>query len=619
MKRPIWLLFASTLLAPAQNYGGWVDAVNCSTIAGWAWDGNAPYSPILVDIYDGSLPVATVLADQFRQDLVNAGIGDGRHGFNFPVPASLKDGQTHRIGAFFAGTGTPLGYGFYHYSLNCSSGSGYQYYYTDVLASINPANWIQNGGLTAGSGGLTSSDPSGGSLISRIPAPDGSSDYEIRSTLSITQSGGVFVHYASASPDARTGPAASGTFYSVEVAPALNGGNCSATLTVNQRVAGVITTLGSSIVGCRNGMELRTKFGNGLMIAIDGTWLAIPMTPPAPIFGSPGVGVIGAPSGNALTRVQLGPADRVAPGQIDVRSIRTSVSSQKVDMKWQGVVDDPNGAGILFYIVYRNGSYLLLSHGVPEFTDQTVAAGASYTYSIAAIDWHLNQAPAVSFTVAIPSQGSVDPKQLGVRPTGSYWGGLGENIDLRSGNLNFTLPLLEAQARGGWKLPIHLTYNSQNWRWDEAATWNLGADVGYGYGWKLLAGSLTPYWRDYYAFDHYVFTDSTGAEYRLDVNNGGIWTSRNSVYVSYDSNTNRLYFNDGSFWVMGCTSAGTEQDAGTMYPTLVQDANGNQIFLRYQPRGRWLAGFERAHPADRGFARCGRWPRRIPDLRHQLR
>ncbi len=41
------------------------------------------------------------------------------------------------------------------------------------------------------------------------------------------------------------------------------------------------------------------------------------------------------------------------------------------------------------------------------------------------------------------------------------------------------------------------------------------------------------------------------------------------------------YFNDGSFWLMNCTSAGTEWDAGTMYPTQIEDSNGNQIFINY--------------------------------------
>jgi hypothetical protein len=113
-------------------------------------------------------------------------------------------------------------------------------------------------------------------------------------------------------------------------------------------------------------------------------------------------------------------------------------------------------------------------------------------------------------------------------------------------------------------------------------TWKLGRDVGYGFGWRVLAGSITPCWADYFNIHHYIFTDSTGAEYRLDVNNNGVWSSRESIYVWYDSNFNRLYFPDGSFWVMGAVSAGAEEDAGTRYPTLMQDSNGNQVLVRYR-------------------------------------
>ncbi len=80
----------------------------------------------------------------------------------------------------------------------------------------------------------------------------------------------------------------------------------------------------------------------------------------------------------------------------------------------------------------------------------------------------------------------------------------------------------------------------------------------------------------------YIFTDATGAEYHLNQNSSGIWTSRESIYVSYNANTNTVHFNDGSFWVMGCTSAGTEWDGGTMYPTLMEDSNGNQVIIGYK-------------------------------------
>jgi hypothetical protein len=132
-------------------------------------------------------------------------------------------------------------------------------------------------------------------------------------------------------------------------------------------------------------------------------------------------------------------------------------------------------------------------------------------------------------------------------------------------------------------VPFSLTYNSQNWREDPGGTWQLGADIGYGYGWKLQAGSLIPCWSSYWTLDHYEFIDGSGAEYRLDQNSGGVWSSKQSVYVSYDSNTGRLWFKNGTFWLFGSTSAATEQDAGTLYPTSMTDRNGNYILVDYYP------------------------------------
>lgn len=71
--------------ASAQSYNGWVDLANCTTISGWAWD--YTNNPISVDLYDGSIPLVTVVANQFRQDLLNAGIGNGYHAFSIPTPA----------------------------------------------------------------------------------------------------------------------------------------------------------------------------------------------------------------------------------------------------------------------------------------------------------------------------------------------------------------------------------------------------------------------------------------------------------------------------------------------------------------------------------------------------
>src|SRR5207248_1374958 len=94
---------------------------------------------------------------------------------------------------------------------------------------------------------------------------------------------------------------------------------------------------------------------------------------------------------------------------------------------------------------------------------------------------------------------SDDQRRTGVRATGSYWGAAGEQIDLNSGNLNFTIPLISAQARGGWAGKFALSYNSQIWKQSSGTVSNLGMDVGYGRGWMLMAGSIV------HATDHLIF------------------------------------------------------------------------------------------------------------------
>ena len=44
--------------------------------------------------------------------------------------------------------------------------------------------------------------------------------------------------------------------------------------------------------------------------------------------------------------------------------------------------------------------------------------------------------------------------RTGVRAAGSYWGAGGENIDMVSGNLNFTVGLLNPTNRSGAKTTI---------------------------------------------------------------------------------------------------------------------------------------------------------------------
>ena len=86
------------------NYKGHHETANCDRISGWAWDTAQPNKSLNVDIYEGGLRVATVPASGFRQDLVDAGQGNGKHGFEFAFPDKLKDGKPHSIEVKVAGT-----------------------------------------------------------------------------------------------------------------------------------------------------------------------------------------------------------------------------------------------------------------------------------------------------------------------------------------------------------------------------------------------------------------------------------------------------------------------------------------------------------------------------------
>jgi hypothetical protein len=62
---------------PAGN----VDRFDHDEIFGWAWDGIHPDEPIDIEILDNDAVILKLRADQFRTDLLTAGLGNGYHGF----------------------------------------------------------------------------------------------------------------------------------------------------------------------------------------------------------------------------------------------------------------------------------------------------------------------------------------------------------------------------------------------------------------------------------------------------------------------------------------------------------------------------------------------------------
>ncbi len=99
------------VLVPSARYDGYVDGRKGSTIHGWAIDRVLPEARARVLLIDGDRTLFEVPCDRFRDDLVGAGIGDGRHGFELPIPAALLDGSVHHLRIVIAGTEVELVHG----------------------------------------------------------------------------------------------------------------------------------------------------------------------------------------------------------------------------------------------------------------------------------------------------------------------------------------------------------------------------------------------------------------------------------------------------------------------------------------------------------------------------
>ncbi len=458
-------------------------------------------------------------------------------------------------------------------ALPAAAAGAYQPYFTDEFQSgwFPPPQWtmVQGSGYrTLWPNGLTFNYGSGAAFLSNITPPGSGNNYDVRLTIR-TVSGTASVYVRAA--------AEFSSYYEVK----LEGGTLQFWKVVNNS----FTLLASLGVVPHEGMFIRVVARDNLFLVSTDTLLRLVIFDNDLPAGQPGFGGTGEV---VLSQVDLGPLDTAPPSPVARATIRTSSAPSCLDLAWQPPPDDPNGSGVQRYHVWRgttpNDLIQIAVTYSAGMADCGVSPGTSYTYRLEAIDYHNNPSPPTDFPVATPDAAQIDPRRIGVHALGAHWGEApsgSERIDMRSRNLNYSLPLVRAMARNGWGVTFGLSYNSQNWRQDAGGVWNLGYDIGYGYGWRVLAGAVTPYWEFWNGIRYYIYTDSTGTEYRLDQNNGNVWTTREGLYVSFDANSNTLYFNDGTRWVMGAMSAGTEPDAGTMYPTIMQDSNGNRIYVRY--------------------------------------
>ena len=352
--------------------------------------------------------------------------------------------------------------------------------------------FVANGSVTS-SVGLTQFGGGGGSQI-YLPTVSGANanDYEVNSKLVLTAGGATYVHFLRASTNAQASAGGcTGDYVSVEIVVPTwyTSGGAAGLLNVNKCTAGALSSLYANGVTLLSGSDFRTVvFGGSVWVFVDSQLkgvYSIPVT-----TGHPGFGGYGMSGPAGFSAVSIGHHDTVNPGAPSSTGIRSSILPTQVSFAWQGASDDVNGVGVCGYLIFRDSlstGYVGLAPGA-EYSDSSLSAGLSYSYWIASVDFHGNVSPPTSVNITTPPATAVDPKRTGVLSTGSYWGGGGEQIDMLSGNLNFSLPLVSAKGRTGWSVPVGLSYNSQNWRNDSGITTCTRTPRERNIGWTRIAG-----------------------------------------------------------------------------------------------------------------------------------
>lgn len=88
---------------------GYVDQVTHHTVTGWAFDDHAPETAVEIIISVNGSAVGGVVADRFREDLMNLGEGStGKYGFQFSFDPSLSPFIENEVEVTFKQTAVRL-------------------------------------------------------------------------------------------------------------------------------------------------------------------------------------------------------------------------------------------------------------------------------------------------------------------------------------------------------------------------------------------------------------------------------------------------------------------------------------------------------------------------------
>jgi lysophospholipase L1-like esterase len=79
-----------TIVEPMGALRGFVDIATPERVTGWAQDVDNPEEPVVMEISAGGTPVQCVLANGYRADLRQAGMGSGCHAFDTALPEEVS-------------------------------------------------------------------------------------------------------------------------------------------------------------------------------------------------------------------------------------------------------------------------------------------------------------------------------------------------------------------------------------------------------------------------------------------------------------------------------------------------------------------------------------------------
>lgn len=154
-------IFARYRHSPSA-YEGSLIRTDCQMIEGWARDRNHPGARLEIDVYVGGVRLGKYVANQYRADLVGAGIGDGFYSFGLPLPDFYKDGQSYSVLMNIADTSTRIGSVrtitcrpnngvFVSQTVPSSMKAGQKYLLTIRLKNVGSVSWTAGQGYRLGS------------------------------------------------------------------------------------------------------------------------------------------------------------------------------------------------------------------------------------------------------------------------------------------------------------------------------------------------------------------------------------------------------------------------------------------------------------------------------------